>query len=187
MPAERRRSSRFPRQSATFLAFSCPRFAARWTSGHQCLYLESGHEQLYSVSRCFECVSVNVCVSGTPACLWSSPVGHFLDPVLPTPRLRSCPPPFLGFITLIAEPGYPPPTPETALTSFCMAQGHKWSLMMLSEALSGVWTTAEPDPCTPQAVPTAGTPRLRSARPAVARSQPDLRSHHPTIVQTLGY
>lgn len=130
----------------------------------------------------------------TPVCLWASPVGHILDLILPTASVL-----FIRWIQSSSLSGFhninrwlpPPPfltpTPETALTSFCMAQGHKWSLLMLSEALSGVWTTAEPDPCTPQAVPTAGTPRLRWARPAVARSQPDLRSHHPTTVQTLGY
>lgn len=52
----------------------------------------------------------------------------------------------------LPEPGYLSACfSGTALTSFCMARGHKRSLLMLSAALSGVWTTAEPDPRTPQA------------------------------------
>lgn len=66
---------------------------------------------------------------------------------------------------------------------------HEFSLMMLSEALSGVWTIADLDqePRTPQAVPTMATPRPGLARPAVARSQPDLHSHHPTTLHSLSY
>lgn len=37
------------------------------------------------------------------------------------------------------------PSLKTILTSLRMAQGHQCSLVMLSEALSGVWTRADPD------------------------------------------
>lgn len=142
---------------------------------------------------CGKCVHVNVCLGGRADVPVFSPVGYILDLILKTPHPQ---PPqsdnsflfLIGYslVTFLLVFFPPPSTQESALTSFCMAQGYKWSLMMLSAALSGVWTTAEPDPCTPQAVPTAGTPRPCSAWPAVARSQPDLHSHHPAAVQSPG-
>lgn len=91
------------------------------------------YEQLYSVSQCIKCVYVNVRASGsrvdTCVSLGHIPVGHILDLILPTPQLQPClldrssPPPFLGFITLIAEPGYPPPHPRNRSDLFLHGPG----------------------------------------------------------------